>query len=465
MSQIAETLTKQIATAEAMLQKVAAIPDGMHSPHLSGFIRYDEKYTRPLTIEADGWETETRELLRVLYGEDSRQVTDFLECTRGKHQYMKFREELHEELNRCIAFLKALLKVEGMKYQMASQQPKEERLNPPLVFISHAELDKEFANEIVTLLEFIGIKGKENLLCTSVDGYRIPLGKDIVEYLRYVFNSYKLFVIILHTHNYYDSIVCLNEMGAAWALKTQYYSVLAPDFEFSEMSGVVNNKEIAIKIGADDCEARVNQLKNKLVDFFGLPNPNEDRWPYYRNMFISNCLKFKSFNTKSNKQLKVEKEEPQATSLVSLTYTFRVFKEGNGCYPFQIDVKFASQEEDVYFKTITLSNKKRGVEITGHNVENDIMKFVRFIRPNILNIDKVCKTNYRAMVSEKYKTSLYVEDHKLAKKALETMSFHGLIALKRQMDGYDDLPLEGWDLHVTYNVNSELVIPMNASML
>ena len=45
------------------------------------------------------------------------------------------------------------------------------------------------------------------------------------------------------------------------------------------------------------------------------------------------------------------------------------------------------------------------------------------------------------------------------------MSFHGVIALRRQMDGYDDFPLEDWKLHVTYNVNGELVIPLKAVMI
>jgi len=45
------------------------------------------------------------------------------------------------------------------------------------------------------------------------------------------------------------------------------------------------------------------------------------------------------------------------------------------------------------------------------------------------------------------------------------MSFHGIIAFRRQMDGYDDFEDEGWELHVTYNVNGELVIPLKAVMV
>lgn len=60
---------------------------------------------------------------------------------------------------------------------------------------------------------------------------------------------------------------------------------------------------------------------------------------------------------------------------------------------------------------------------------------------------------------------LYVEDHKLNKKALETMSFHGIIGLRRQMDGYDDFELDGWELSVSYNINGELIIPMTSVII
>ena len=416
------------------------------------------------------WKSYVSDLLRTQFGKDDQFSAEW-DSTVGT--YISKREpilpQLKKKVNKGLSLIDSFLQRLNFYFhddEVVGKSLKQDSIpKPPLVFISHAELDKEFANELVTLLEFIGIKGKEHLLCTSVDGYRIPLGRDIVEYLRDVFNKFNLFVIILHTHNYYTRTVCLNEMGAAWALKTKYFSVLAPDFSFSEMTGVVNNRDVAIKIGADDCEARVNQLKNELVDFFGLSRPDEDRWPHYRNKFISNCLKFKSF-IPAIKPAKAEKDLHLKEPLVALSSTFKLYYEDEGCYPCQIDVKFASNEEDIYFKTITLSNLKRGVEIVGHNVENDIMKIVCYLKPNILNISRVKRDEYRDNVAEKYNSSsIYVEDHKLPKKALETMSFHGVISLKRQMDGYDDLPLDDWELHVTYNLNGELVIPLQAKMI
>ena len=412
----------------------------------------------------EGWRSYMSELLKTQLGVSSQFVYDW---DSNVGTYVSKREpilpQLKKKVNKGLSLIDSFL--QRLDFHFHDQHTEnalkqDNKMLPPMVFISHAEADKKFANEMVALLEFIGIKGKDNILCTSVDGYRIPLGCDIIEYLRETFNKKNLFVIILHTHNYYTRPVCMNEMGAAWALKTKYISVLAPDFGFDEMTGVVNSKDVAIKIGADDCEARINQFKNELVEFFNLPQPDEDRWPHYRNTFIENCSKYKSTKSETKTE-ETQKEVVAPQSLIALSHSFRLFYKGDGCYPCQIDVKFAAQTEDIYFKTITLSNKNRYVELVGHSVENDIMKIITFLKPHTLSITKLNKENYTNRIEECYSSKArYVEDHKLPVNALETMSFHGVISLKRQMDGYDDFESEGWELHVTYNVCGELTIPL-----
>ena len=412
------------------------------------------------------WQLTVNDILINGYGTSHRYVSTFESTITKKDSGFNFRKEFEHEMNQGLSVLESISEslALGLDGECKSLDAEKTGPKPPLVFISHAELDKEFANEIVTLFEFIGVKGKEKLLCTSVDGYRIPVGRDIVEYLREVFNKYNLFVIILHTHNYYTRPVCLNEMGAAWALKTKYYSVLASDFNFKEMTGVVNNKDVAIKIGAEDCETRLNQLKNALVDFFGLPQPDEDRWPHYRGKFIKNSSKFKSLKSEANKE-KAPKGMPLCDdSLVALSTSFRVFEEDEGLYPFQIDVKFTAQKKDVYIKAVKLSNSKRTVELDGFGAEDDILNLRKYLKLNTLNIEK--KKEYRNSVDELYNTSsIYVEDHRIDNSALETMSFHGAIGLKRHMDGYDEFDTEGWQLYVTYNVIGELTIPLQVRII
>ena len=409
------------------------------------------------------WQLTVKDILINGFGESHRYTESFERTITEKNSGFNYRREFENEMNEGLSVLEGVSEslALGLEGEKDAETDKPEGAKPPMVFISHAESDKKFANEIVTLLEFIGVKGKENLLCTSVDGYRVPLGCDIIEYLRETFNKNNLFVIILHTHNYYTRPVCMNEMGAAWALKTKYFSVLASDFSFNEMTVVLNNKDVAIKIGADDCEARINQLKNELVKFFGLQQPDEDRWPHYRSSFIGNCLKFKS--SKNNEATPKEATEPSSSNgLIALSHSFRCFEDGDGCYPFQIDVKFAAQDEDVYFKSIRLTNKRHFVELDGYGANNDGLCLRKYLKPNAIDIEYSKNNNYSHLVEEHYQMSAnYVEDHKLNKNALETMSFHGIIGLRRHMDGYDDIELDGWELQVSYNIKGEIVIPLN----
>ena len=163
---------------------------------------------------------------------------------------------------------------------------------PFKVFISHSREDVAFVNELVKLLEFLGVDSSEKLLCSSIKGYQIPASEDFAEYILKQFNDYNLFVIIVHSHNYYSSPYSLNEMGAAWVLKTDFFSFLVKGFEFKDMSGVINDRTISVKVDMDDAGARLNELKNKLVPLFKPQGVNESRWETVRDDFLKNVRYF-----------------------------------------------------------------------------------------------------------------------------------------------------------------------------
>ena len=106
------------------------------------------------------------------------------------------------------------------------------------------------------------------------------------------FYDYNLFVIIVHSHNYYSSPYSLNEMGAAWVVKTDFFSFLVKEFEFKDMSGVINDRTISVKVDMDDAGARLNELKNKLVPLFKPQGVNESRWETVRDDFLKNVRYF-----------------------------------------------------------------------------------------------------------------------------------------------------------------------------
>lgn len=161
--------------------------------------------------------------------------------------------------------------------------------NKMKVFISHAHEDKDFVEALVELLEGIGLD-KSNLFCSSIPGYGIPLNENIFDYIKAQFRENELFVIFVHTANYYNSPICLNEMGAAWILQTDCCSLLSKEMEFEEMKGVVNQNKIAIKVNTENAPLQLTELKDRLVNLLGLPPIDNQKWERKRNIFLKAVL-------------------------------------------------------------------------------------------------------------------------------------------------------------------------------
>lgn len=156
------------------------------------------------------------------------------------------------------------------------------------VFISHASKDEAIVRKLVELLEDIGLS-EAQVVCSSVPGYGIPLGEDIYDWLAQQFREYDLHVLFMLSKNYYDSIACQNEMGAAWVLKTKYDTILLPGFEFRDIKGAVNPNQISIKLDGNEevLKQHLNELKDKLVAEFQLTMPSASRWDRHRQSFIT----------------------------------------------------------------------------------------------------------------------------------------------------------------------------------
>ena len=159
------------------------------------------------------------------------------------------------------------------------------------IFISHSSKDVAYVSLLVDLLSGMGLN-QTHVFCSSLPGYGIPVGKNIYDYLREQFFQYDLHVIIVHSENYYNSAICLNEMGAAWVLKQTSTSILLPKFGYEQMKGVMDNQYIAIKLDAPllDLQHRLNQFYNNIVSEFELSKLEDIIWQQKRDAFINGCL-------------------------------------------------------------------------------------------------------------------------------------------------------------------------------
>ena len=169
----------------------------------------------------------------------------------------------------------------------------------PKIFISHATTDKSYASALVNLLEDIGLR-ESQIFCSSVSGYGIPLGEDIYEYLKKQFNEFDLHIILVLSNHYYESVACMNEMGAAWVLQKRYTTILLPGFEFKEIKGAINVRKIGLKLDNDlnDVKEKLGQLRDIVIEEFGLEPIRDIRWEERRDDFIETLSQLRSGNTR-----------------------------------------------------------------------------------------------------------------------------------------------------------------------
>lgn len=146
------------------------------------------------------------------------------------------------------------------------------------VFISHSHDDGEFAIALVDLLHDIGF-GYEEIFCSSVPACAIPEGKTIFDEIRAQFEKHDLFVIFIHSPRFYASHISMNEMGAAWVLRTDYSSFLTKDMTTDLMKeAVVRDDRIYIQIGDKQAQYRLNEWHERILKFFDKPTVKLNAW-------------------------------------------------------------------------------------------------------------------------------------------------------------------------------------------
>lgn len=135
------------------------------------------------------------------------------------------------------------------------------------VFISHASDDSSIVEEMIEILETIGLDHTQ-IFCTSFDGYGIDLGENFLDAIKQELSSNSL-VIFMLSDRFYKSPVCLCEMGASWVLAKQHFPVLIPPFDYSNIEGVIPLTQ-GIKINEP---LKINLLKEKIEELFSIETP------------------------------------------------------------------------------------------------------------------------------------------------------------------------------------------------
>lgn len=215
-------------------------------------------------------------------------IWNIINATGVIHKFNGKNYDERENFNRLKSYLKVIEKnIDKYFPDEKSIESEVIKAMKPKIFISHSSKDVKYVEPIVELLADIGMTN-DNLFCSSIPDYGIPLNQDIYEYLSSLFSENELYVIFVLSSNYYGSPACLNEMGAAWVLKNEYTSILLPKFEYQEIDGAVNPNKIGMKLDDDDelLKKRLGELKDIISEKFSISVPDM-RWEKKRNDFIN----------------------------------------------------------------------------------------------------------------------------------------------------------------------------------
>lgn len=228
------------------------------------------------------WKNQVQRTFIRVFGEDSHELKEFNKLNffynpsfyflgddhTMQHQeyYAKDLDFALQNIKQFIADLNDELEHETSTETEESKQSISSRTNFKKVFISHSSRDKEVVEEIIDLLETIGLEPNQ-IFCSSFEGYGIELGQDFLQRIKEELDNEVLVLFIL-SENFYQSPVCLCEMGATWIKTNQHIPILIPPFDFDDVKGVIPLTQ-GFKIND---EMKLNSFKQKIESDFSLSN-------------------------------------------------------------------------------------------------------------------------------------------------------------------------------------------------
>lgn len=366
-----ELIGRQIAKGREIIESIIRMRELPSSAvNVTAYIDEEVNMNRK---SMETWQYVTRDIIASIYGDCDVHVKDFDRIVSQKIYGFNYKEEFHHMINQGLSVLEAI--EENIKMSDDSYKKNTCKIRKrPKIFISHKTEDKDFANELVRLMEYIIGNDPNNILCSSIGGYDLKPGDEILKELKRQFYDYDVQFIIIHSPRYYTSPICLNEMGAAWILGTDFYSFLTPDCDFSMLKGVIDGKYLSVKVNdsLDIVISKLNSFKDILIDKFSINRNgfNSTRWESIRNEFIERTSEMSFDTTVGEKGASSKgKQIPSADISVELTnrnpYVISVINRGYG-----------TAEK----LTITLDKECEGMLISGlDNFPVDFLKHNRHI--------------------------------------------------------------------------------------
>ena len=182
-----------------------------------------------------------------------------------------------EQSKKLLALLKSDFESDDSELSDSSE---ENQINK--IFVSHSSKDVKVVEEFVDLLETIGLDSNQ-IFCSSLSGYGIPLGENFIECLKSELSDSNTMVVFMLSENFYKSPVCMCEMGATWIQSKEHIPVLIPPFKFEDIAGTLKLTQGFI---IND-SMKWNEFKDKILQIFGLEDLSDSVWERKRDRKIA----------------------------------------------------------------------------------------------------------------------------------------------------------------------------------
>lgn len=289
-----EAIKKQMNEASELLKRLASLvplPKGIavSGGQAMAKVRYDKATISQLEDDINNWQYVTITVLDSCFGTGKKHSIAYEKTKANHHIYVDAKEDLTKEVRNGFNILNSVIAAENIKAELNNPNPDKKTMSRlPKIFISHKKEDQDYAEALVNLINFIIGPDGDKIFCSSIPGYGIRQSRDILDDLKAQFDNYEIYMIIIHSPRYYKSVVCLNEMGASWAIGTQFSSFMTKDCKYEMMQGVINDNYICININDEEktLNGRLNEFKDELLAFFDAPAPVENKWENERSRFV-----------------------------------------------------------------------------------------------------------------------------------------------------------------------------------
>ena len=224
--------------------------------------------------------TETRDLINLLpeeYNTGKKFLTEDLIKLPNKRFWNAYA---YGRLQRDLQYLSEGLEKHATSNSFGTSSEKSAKK----IFISHSSKDKTIVEAFTNLLRLGANISHDDIFCTSIDDGRIKNGEDIRLHIQNNVN-FADFAILLISPNYKQSEICLNEMGAVWAVDKKVRTYVLPGLQESEVGWLIDTKA-AEKINDP---VALTALYKDITDFYHL-QPDMVLWTAQAIKFL-NSLK------------------------------------------------------------------------------------------------------------------------------------------------------------------------------